>query len=91
MKPLWRDVGAYLNSAETKIAFHPDTFQQSAGMFRVITTIIPKTKTTLQISLNEEKGKILELMSCDNFTFDMPLKGKEIVIPKKKWNMFDES
>jgi xylan 1,4-beta-xylosidase len=67
-------------TAETKVAFHPDTFQQSAGLVNYYNT---QNWTTLQISWNEEKGRILELMSCDNFTFDMPLKGKEIVIPKE--------
>ncbi|WP_028986626.1 glycoside hydrolase family 43 protein [Thermicanus aegyptius] len=65
-------------TAETKMAFRPDTFQQSAGLVNYYNT---QNWTTLQMTWNEEKGRILELMACDHFTIDQPLKGKEIVIP----------
>ncbi|NUK30248.1 glycoside hydrolase family 43 protein [Parageobacillus sp. VR-IP] len=64
--------------AETKVAFRPTTFQQSAGLVNYYNT---QNWTTLQITWHEEKGRILELMTCDNFTFDQPLRGEEIVIP----------
>lgn len=65
-------------TAETKLAFRPETFQQSAGLVNYYNT---QNWTSLQISWNEEKGRILELMTCDHFTFDQPLRGKEIVVP----------
>ncbi|WP_370016416.1 glycoside hydrolase family 43 protein [Peribacillus sp. B2I2] len=65
-------------TAETKVAFRPDTFQQSAGVVNYYNT---QNWTSLQISWHEEKGRILELVTCDNFSFDLPLKNKEIVIP----------
>ena len=64
--------------AETKVAFNPETFQQSAGLTNYYNT---QNWTSLQISWHEEKGRILELMTCDNFTFSQPFKGKEISIP----------
>ncbi|GIN57031.1 glycoside hydrolase family 43 protein [Lederbergia ruris] len=66
-------------TAETKVAFRPVTFQQSAGLVNYYNT---QNWTSFQISWNEEKGRILELMTCDNFTFDQPLKGDEIKIPE---------
>ena len=65
-------------TAETKVAFKPDTFQQSAGLVNYYNT---ENWTALQVSWHEEKGRILELSTCDNYTFDQPLHGKEIVIP----------
>ncbi|WP_102028620.1 glycoside hydrolase family 43 protein [Salirhabdus sp. Marseille-P4669] len=64
--------------AETKVDFRPDTFQQSAGLVNYYNT---QNWTACQITWNEEKGRILELSTCDNFVFDQPLAGKEIVIP----------
>ncbi|MRX71257.1 family 43 glycosylhydrolase [Bacillus lacus] len=66
-------------TAETKLKFNPDTFQQSAGLVNYYNT---ENWTSLQISWNEEKGRILELMTCDNFTFGQPLLGNEIIIPE---------
>lgn len=64
-------------TAETKVSFHPDSFQQSAGLVNYYNT---ENWTAFQISWHEEKGRILELTTCDNFSFDQPLQGKEIVI-----------
>ncbi|MBT2727224.1 glycoside hydrolase family 43 protein [Bacillus sp. ISL-75] len=66
-------------SAETKVAFTPNTFQQSAGLVNYYNT---QNWTSCQVTWNEDKGRILELMTCDNFTFDQPLQGQEIVIPE---------
>ncbi|WP_163580614.1 glycoside hydrolase family 43 protein [Gracilibacillus saliphilus] len=65
--------------AETKVAFQPDDFQQSAGLVNYYNT---ENWTSFQISWHEEKGRILELMTCDNFTFGQPIKGNEIEIPE---------
>ncbi|WP_054956197.1 glycoside hydrolase family 43 protein [Paenibacillus dakarensis] len=64
--------------AETKVSFNPTTFQQSAGLVNYYNT---QNWTACQISWHEEKGRILELTACDNFTFSQPLQGQEIVIP----------
>lgn len=65
-------------TAETKVKFNPDTFQQSAGLVNYYNT---QNWTSCHISWDEEKGRILELMTCDNFIFDQPMRGKEIIIP----------
>ncbi|CAM3903686.1 glycoside hydrolase family 43 protein [Lederbergia lenta] len=65
-------------TAETKVAFKPVSFQQSAGLVNYYNT---QNWTSLQISWHEDKGRILELVTCDNFTFDQPLLGEEITIP----------
>ncbi|OZU88315.1 glycoside hydrolase 43 family protein [Virgibacillus indicus] len=67
-------------TAETKVAFNPESFQQAAGLVNYYNT---QNWTALQITWNEEKGRILELTTCDNFTFDQPLKDKQIVIPEE--------
>jgi xylan 1,4-beta-xylosidase len=67
-------------TAETKVAFQPESFQQAAGLVNYYNT---ENWTALQITWNEEKGRVLDLFTCDNFTFDQPLKGNEIVIPEE--------
>ncbi len=66
-------------TVETKVAFNPDTFQQSAGLVNYYNT---ENWTSLQISWHEDKGRILELSTCDNFTFAEPLQDEVIVIPE---------
>ena len=65
-------------TAETKVAFRPNTFQQAAGLVNYYNT---ENWTALQITWDEEKGRILAITTCDNFAFDQPLKGNEIEIP----------
>ncbi len=67
-------------TAETKVAFKPSSFQQSAGLVNYYNT---QNWTSLQISWNEERGRILEIYTCDNFVFQQPLRGKEISIPEE--------
>ncbi|ALX50001.1 glycoside hydrolase family 43 protein [Lentibacillus amyloliquefaciens] len=64
-------------TAETKVAFNPESFQQAAGLVNYYNT---RNWTALQVTWDEEKGRILELTVCDNFSFDQPLKDK-IAIP----------
>ena len=66
-------------TAETKVNFRPDTFQQAAGLVNYYNT---ENWTGLQVTWHEEKGRILEVNTCDNFVFDQPLQGKEISIPE---------
>jgi len=63
-------------TAETKVVFNPTSFQQAAGLVNYYNT---QNWTALQLTWSEEKGRILELSTCDNFTFDQPLKGKEVI------------
>lgn len=65
-------------TAETKVQFNPSTFQQSAGLVNYYNT---ENWTSLQIAWHEEKGRILEISTCDNFAFAQPLQGQEIQIP----------
>ncbi|CAM3911619.1 glycoside hydrolase family 43 protein [Alkalicoccus chagannorensis] len=60
-------------TAETKLEAEPVTFQQSAGLVNYYNT---KNWTALQLTWDEEKGRILDLSTCDNFTFDQPLQEK---------------
>lgn len=66
-------------TAETRVAFRPESFQQAAGLANYYNT---ENWTILQITWDEEKGRILDLMTCDNFTFDQPLQGREIPVPE---------
>jgi xylan 1,4-beta-xylosidase len=65
-------------TAETKVAFNPTTFQQSAGLVNYYNT---ENWTSCQISWDEEKGRILQLVACDNFNFSESILGREIQIP----------
>ncbi|ERN55111.1 glycoside hydrolase family 43 protein [Alkalihalophilus marmarensis] len=65
-------------SAETKVSFMPHSFQQAAGLVNYYNT---QNWTALQLTWHEEKGRILDLTTCDNTTFDQPLKDNEIPVP----------
>jgi xylan 1,4-beta-xylosidase len=65
-------------TAETKVAFYPDTFQQAAGLVNYYNT---QNWTALQITWHEQKGRILELTICDNYIFKQPMEKNPIVIP----------
>jgi xylan 1,4-beta-xylosidase len=67
-------------TAETKVSFKPTSFQQSAGLVNYYNT---QNWTSCQISWNEQKGRILELVTCDNFSFAQPLQRNEIIIPEE--------
>ncbi|PGL72861.1 glycoside hydrolase family 43 protein [Bacillus sp. AFS055030] len=66
-------------TAETKVAFNPNTFHQSAGLVNYYNT---QNWTSCQVTWNEAKGRILEIVTCDNFKFDQPLLGNEITVPE---------
>ena len=65
--------------AETKIDFNPETFQQMAGLVCYYNTM---NWTTLHITYNEEKGKIIDLMTAENARFAQPIASNEIVVPE---------
>src|SRR5699024_6958970 len=64
-------------TAETKVAFNPESFQQAAGLVNYYNT---RNWTAFQVTWDEVKGRILDLTVCDNFDFDQPLHYK-ISIP----------
>ncbi|WDF04945.1 glycoside hydrolase family 43 protein [Shouchella hunanensis] len=66
--------------AETKVHFQPETFQQAAGLVNYYNT---ENWTALQVTYNEEKGRVLALTACDNFSFSQPLGNQEIPIPNE--------
>ncbi|TFJ93091.1 glycoside hydrolase family 43 protein [Lentibacillus salicampi] len=57
-------------TAETKVSFNPKSFQQAAGLVNYYNT---QNWTALQMTWDEEKGRIIDLTVCDNATFDQPL------------------
>lgn len=65
-------------TAETKVHFNPNSIQQAAGLVNYYNT---ENWTALQITWHEDKGRILEITTCDNFEFDQPLQANEIIIP----------
>ncbi|GEN46059.1 glycoside hydrolase family 43 protein [Alkalibacillus haloalkaliphilus] len=65
-------------TAETKLSFNPQSFQQAAGLVNYYNT---QNWSALQVTWHEEKGRILDLTVCDNFEFDRPLKNEVIAIP----------
>lgn len=72
-------------TAETKVNFQPTSFQQAAGLVNYYNT---ENWSALQITWDEEKGKVLSLTTCDNFKFDQPLLHNEIEIANRQENVF---
>jgi xylan 1,4-beta-xylosidase len=65
--------------SSTAVAFEPDTYQQAAGLTCYYNT---ENWTSVQLTWSEEKGRIIDIMTADNFTFSQPLQGKEIQVPE---------
>lgn len=65
--------------AETSVSFSPSTFQQAAGLVNYYNT---ENWTALQITWDEEKGRVLSLTQCDNFNFSAPITDGLIPIPE---------
>jgi len=64
--------------AETKMEFNPETFQQMAGLVNYYNTM---NWTSCHVTWDEEKGKIIDLMTAENGRFAQPIFGKEVVVP----------
>lgn len=64
--------------AITSVSFDPDTFQQEAGLVCYYNT---ENWTALDITWNEEKGKVIDIIVCDNFEFSQPIYDSMISIP----------
>ncbi|MEN2450828.1 family 43 glycosylhydrolase, partial [Bacillus sp. JR_15] len=65
--------------AETAVLFYPENFQQAAGLVNYYNT---ENWTALQVTYDEELGRILELSACQNLSFSQPL-AQKIVIPEE--------
>ncbi|MGM0216858.1 glycoside hydrolase family 43 protein [Enterococcus sp. AZ109] len=64
-------------TAETQVDFSPEYYQQMAGLVCYYNS---KNWTSLQITHDEEKGKILTLLACEGSSLSWPLQGKEIIL-----------
>ena len=64
--------------AGTCVDFHPETFQQAAGLTCYYNTM---NWSSFQVTWNEEKGRVLDLMVGENGRFSQPLAGQEIPVP----------
>lgn len=64
---------AFHYTAGTAVEFEPDTFQQMAGLI-VLYDI--NNYFYLNITFDEIKGKVLNIVTCDNGNFDEPLTEK---------------
>ena len=64
--------------AETKVEFEPTSFQQMAGLVCYYNTM---NWTSMHITWDEEKGKILDLVTSENGAVAQPIAGNEIVVP----------
>lgn len=60
--------------AETVVNFLPEYFQQMAGLVCYYNS---KNWTTLHVTYDEEKGKILNILSCEASALTWPLKDQE--------------
>ena len=65
--------------AEIKVEFNPVSFQQQAGLVAYYNT---KNWTSFHVTWDEEKGKVLDLTTCDRWKKSRPLAGNEIPIPE---------
>lgn len=66
-------------TAETKVDFQPESFQQMAGLICYYNT---RNWTSVHVTWNEEKGRVIDLMACERFQTTCPLQGKEIPVPE---------
>jgi xylan 1,4-beta-xylosidase len=64
-------------TAETKVEFTPISYQQMAGLVCYYNS---KNWTSLAITFDEVKGKVLTLLACEGALLTWPLKENEIVL-----------
>ncbi|MDQ0205466.1 glycoside hydrolase family 43 protein [Alkalicoccobacillus murimartini] len=65
-------------NAETRIEFHPTTFQQAAGLICYYDT---QNWVSAQITWSENKGKIIDLVQCAHFNVTHPIAFSEVIVP----------
>lgn len=78
---LARRFEAFNFTATTALSFEPDSFQQTAGLTCFYNS---KNWTSLQITDDEEKGKILTLLGCESSALSWPLQGNEIKLAENQ-------
>ncbi len=64
---------AFKYTAITSLEFSPDSFQQMAGLIAMYDI---NNYFYLNITFDEEKGKVLSITTCDNGNFDEPVADK---------------
>ena len=64
--------------AATSVSFDADTYQQSAGLVCYYNT---ENWTTVDVTWNEEKGRVIDIISCDNSEFSQPIYDSIIPVP----------
>lgn len=69
---------AFEFDASTSVAFQPDSFQQAAGLTCYYNT---ENWSTIHVTWNEKKERVIDVVACDNFDFSMPLKNNVIKVP----------
>ncbi|QAA32978.1 glycoside hydrolase family 43 protein [Clostridium manihotivorum] len=65
--------------AITGLQFNPSSFQQMAGLVCYYNT---ENWVYINITMDEELGKVINLIECDNFKFSEPLKNNKILVPQ---------
>ena len=60
------------------VEFSPKSYQQFAGLVNYYAI---KNWTSFHLTMNEEKGLILDILSCDQFKVKNELEGREIIVP----------
>lgn len=70
---------AFSFDAGTSVEFKPETFQQMAGLNCYYNT---ENWSSIHVTWNEAKGRVIDLVVADNGTFTMPLEGREIAVPE---------
>ncbi|TDQ37467.1 glycoside hydrolase family 43 protein [Aureibacillus halotolerans] len=78
----WQD---FYFRAETKLDVHPTTFQQAAGLVCYYNT---DNWTSLQVTWHETKGKVLDIVRCDQAAVSQPIAGHEVVIEDDKAEVY---
>ena len=69
---------AFSFDAQTSVEFQPESFQQMAGLTCYYNT---ENWSSVHVTWNEKKGRVIDLVTADNGSFSMPLAGKEIPVP----------
>lgn len=78
----WQDFNF---EATTSIEFEPVNFLQLAGMTNYYNT---KNWSSIHVTYNEEKGRIIDILDSDDGVMSMPIQGNEILIPEKVKTIF---
>jgi xylan 1,4-beta-xylosidase len=64
---------------ETSVDFKPYNFQQMAGLVCYYNTM---NWVYLNVTWNEELGRVIDLIECENMQFNQPIRKDRVVIPE---------